>query len=257
MLVADAVGFRFPGAAVDAVADVTLTMRRGQVTAILGPNGAGKTTLFRLLAGFMRPTSGEVRLDDRALTSIRPAERARLVAVSAQNPERPEAWTGLEVTLMGRVPHLSGRQLENSRDLEIARAALERLDAMELAGRPFGQLSGGEQQRVLLARALCQDTPVVLLDEPTSQLDPKHALTVARVCRELAADGRAVGCVLHDVNLATQLADVVVMLKRGRVVAQGPPRQALTPERLIDVYGVRPALLDHGGRPVVVFHGDG
>jgi len=255
MLVAKNVSFRYDGAARDAVKGVDVTIAEGQVTAILGPNGAGKSTLFRLLAGFVAPSSGAVTVGGKPLSTLKPAERARTIAVSAQNPERPEAWTALEVTLMGRVPHLRGRQLENEADHVAAKDALARLDALDLAERAFGQLSGGEQQRVLLARALCQDTPVLLLDEPTSQLDPRHALAVATVSRELAAEGRAVGCVLHDVNLAAQLADRVVMMKAGQVAAEGTPAEVLSPERLSEVYGVDSVRLDHAGRPVILFGG--
>lgn len=242
ILRAECVSFSYRAAASAqalALAEVSLALEPGAITTIVGPNGAGKSTLFRVLAGFAAPTQGEVFLGDAGLSRLSPAERARSIAVATQDAERPEAWTALEVVLMGRAPHLGGRQFESDADRAAALSALGRLDGAHLGDRAFGQLSGGEQQRVLIARAVCQDTSIVLLDEPTSHLDPRQTVGVAQVCRSLADAGKTVCCILHDLNLAAQLGDHMVVMAAGRIVAHGVPSTVLTPTLLREVYGVQ------------------
>ena len=237
----DAVGARYGARRV--LEGVDLALAPGSVTAILGPNGSGKTTLLRLLAGLLAPTAGRVLLGERPLDEIPRRELARAVALVGVEPEIPFAWTALEIVLMGRAPHLAAGRLEGAAEIERARAALARLDAAPLAHRAITELSAGERQRVLLARGLCQQTPALLLDEPTSHLDPAHALRLASILRELAADGRAIAWVAHDLNLAARGADRLVFLRHGRVAAAGSPDEVLTEATIRQVFGV-------GGRRV-------
>lgn len=222
---------------------IDLRLEAGAVTAVLGPNGAGKTTLLRLLAGLNRPTAGRVTWDGSDLAGLSPPQLARRVALVGAEPQIPFAWSALEIVLMGRAPHVATGALEGPEDIQAARAALARVDATELSDRPITELSAGERQRVLIARGLCQDTPVLLLDEPTSHLDPAHASRLTGVLRAAAAGGRAVVWVAHDVNLAARGADRLVFLKDQTVAAQGAPDVMLTEEIMRRVYGI-------GGRRV-------
>ncbi len=256
----EAVGvrYRYPGAAGEVLDGVSLGASAGEVTALLGPNGAGKSTLLRLLAGLLAPAEGSVRVGGEDIAALSPAALARRRAVVGAEEVPAFAWTALEVVLMGRAPHLvlGGRggafALEAEGDLALARAALARVDCAHLEARSVASLSSGERQRVWLARALCQDTPVLLLDEPTSHLDPAHALHVGALLRGLAAEGRAVVAVLHDPNLAGQAADQIVFLAQGGIAAAGRPGDVLVPEVLGAVYGVRARRVGDAP-PAVVF----
>lgn len=251
VLQADGIGYRLSQR--DLLADVSLALCPGELLALLGPNGAGKTTLLRLLAGELRPTTGAVLLDGRPLSAFAPAELARRRAVLPQSTLLRFPFTVLEVALMGRHPHL-GPAGETPGDVAAARAALARAEALALEGQRYPTLSGGEQGRVNLARALAQDTPLLLLDEPTAHLDPRHQHATLRLARELAAEGSAVLAVLQDVNQAATYADRVALLRDGRLVAAGSPWQVLTPERLEAVFGLPFTLTRHPflDRPLLV-----
>ena len=238
-----------------AVRDVTLSLAPGELLGLVGPNGSGKSTLIRAVTRVVPPLAGEVQLlgDDAFRLSQR--EVALRVAVVPQTPLLPEAFTALEVVLLGRTPHLGLLQAEGPADLEATRRAMLVTDTWRLAQRRIGELSGGERQRVVIARALAQETPVLLLDEPTAHLDIGHqAATLALMgdlCRRL---GKGVLAAVHDLTLASQFCHRLVMLHQGRVVASGEPTQVLTQERLEHVYGAHVHILRHPltGRPVVV-----
>ena len=231
-----------------------LEAAQGTVMALAGPNGVGKSTLLRAVAGALRPTRGEIRVMGTDVYSLSGRERALLVSMVPQNPELPRGATALEVTLMGRNPHLGLLAWESTADVDIAIEALRMTDAEELADRPVHQLSGGERQRVAIAMALAQQTPVVLLDEPTANLDLAYQPAIMRLLRELANSGKTVVTAVHDLTLAGQFCDSVALVGGGQVVACGPPEKTLTPEAIRQVYGAETLVLEHPetGKPIVV-----
>jgi iron complex transport system ATP-binding protein len=206
-------------------------------TAVVGPNGAGKSTLLRCVAGLQRHT-GRVLVDGRNVTSLSPRERSREVGYAPQIPMLPEAVTVAEYVLLGRTPYrplLAGPRRE---DREVVEGALDRLDLGPLAGRTLRTLSGGERQRAVLARALAQHPRMLLLDEPTASLDLGHAQTVLEIVDELRREhGMTVVTTLHDLVLAGQYAERVILLAEGRVVAAGRPADVLTSQALARHYG--------------------
>jgi len=242
-----------------ALRDVSLSLARGELLGVVGPNASGKSSLIRAITNVITPRRGEVRLDGSPVRGLSQRELALRVAVVPQNPTLPEAFTALEVVLMGRTPHLGLLQSEGRADWAAVRRALEETDAWELAERRIGELSGGERQRVVIARALAQEAPLLLLDEPTAHLDVGHQAAVLelvqRLCRSNGVDGcpRAVLAVVHDLTLAAQYCDRLVMLSEGRLVAQGSPHEVLSPQVLSSVYRTQVAVFTHPltGRPVV------
>ncbi|MBI1885764.1 MAG: ABC transporter ATP-binding protein [Chloroflexi bacterium] len=234
---------------------VSLSVTRGEVVGLVGPNGSGKSTLIRAVTRVVRLQRGTVRLLGEDLASLGQRDVALRAAVVPQNPLLPEAFTALQVVLMGRTPHLGLLATEGGADLEAARRALEATDARDLAARRIAELSGGERQRVVVARALAQEAPLLLLDEPTAHMDIGHQAAVLALILSLCRDGaRGALAAVHDLTLAAQSCHRLVMLHRGRVVAEGPPHDVLTPQRLRQVYGAEAVVFDHPltGRPVVV-----
>jgi iron complex transport system ATP-binding protein len=225
---------------------VSLSVRAGEVLALVGPNGAGKSTLLRCISGVVRASSGAIRLDDLDLQRLSAAARARLVAVVPQMVHLPEAFTVSEIVLMGRTPHLPIWAGESRQDCAVAWAAMKKTQTDDLVDRRAQELSGGEQQRVIIARALTQEPRVLLLDEPTAHLDLKHQLGILELVRGLAHEhGLAVMMTLHDLNQAAAYADRLALLKQGEIVAEGDAHSVLTAQRLGDVYGVRVIVGQH------------
>lgn len=229
------VAFAFPGREVlDAV---SLEVSPGEIVGLLGPNGSGKSTTIRVLSGILRDYRGSARVEGDEVRSIDRAELARRVAVVPQEPRFAFPFSALEVVLMGRHPHLAGWAFESAQDVERAQAALARVSAEDLADRPIAELSAGERQRVVFARALAQEPRSLLLDEPASFLDIRHQVALYDRVRELARDeGCAVLTVLHDLNLAAEYCDRVYLLHRGRVAADGPVEETFTYEVLTRVF---------------------
>jgi iron complex transport system ATP-binding protein len=226
----------------------------GEVLGLVGPNGSGKTTLIRAVTGAVPLREGSVRVAGRDVSALRQHELARLVAVVPQEPVLPGGFAALDCVLMGRTPHLRLLQAEGASDLEAARRAMLATGSWPLAERRVDELSGGERQRVVVARALAQETPLLLLDEPTAHLDIGHQAGVLGLMRTLCREqGKAVLAVVHDLTLAAQYCDRMVMLSQGAVVAAGDPAEVLTPALLEDVYGVPVDVFPHPstGRPVV------
>jgi iron complex transport system ATP-binding protein len=225
------------------VSGVDLEARPGEVVGILGPNGSGKSTLLRTLYRALKPAAGAVLVGgDDVWRQLSARGAARRTAAVTQHADEDFRLSVLEVVLMGRTPHQSLFARTGSADERIARQALRQVGMHDLADRLFTTLSGGEQQRIVLARALCQQSRVLVLDEPTNHLDIAHQLEFLELVRELAT---TTILVLHDLNLAATYCDRLYVLSAGRVVATGPVGEVLTPELVHDVFGVRGHLGTH------------
>ncbi len=224
-----------------AVADVSLTLKAGEFTAIIGPNGAGKSTLLRALNGQLRPATGAVLLDGEPIEKFSRRSIGRRIAVVAQEAELRFPVTVLEFVLGGRFAWASnaGWGWETERDLHIAEAVLNETELSDLSGRLMNELSGGERQRAVLARALATEAAFLLLDEPTANLDLSHQATLLTLVRNRCDQHESAALVItHDINLAAQFADHILLMKRGKVLKAGPPRAVLTPELLREVFDV-------------------
>jgi len=227
--------------------------RAGRLVCLLGPNGSGKTTLLRCLLGRLRPQSGTILLDGRPVGQYRPRGLARMLAYVPQLPESAFAFSVEEIVLLGRLAHTGAMGLASQKDLEVARAAMEMTQVLAFADRSLEELSGGEAQRVMIARALAQQPSVILLDEPTSHLDIRNQVTIYRMMGRLAHDWQmAVVCVSHDVNLAGRFADEMVIMRGGRIVAGGSPRDVVRQDVLREAYDVEIDLIDAGDRGVPI-----
>jgi iron complex transport system ATP-binding protein len=227
--------------------NISFELPPGNILAVIGPNGAGKTTLIRALTGIIPLSGGQICVHGKQLNRLSVGDRARWIAVVPQARNLPPAFSAWETVLLGRTPHLNWLGQVSEKDEAIARSAMARTQTLELAARPVGELSGGEQQRLLLARALAQAAPILLLDEPTSHLDLQFQLALLDQIRALATEEKlSVLVVLHDLNLAARYADRVALLVHGEVRALGPAQAVLTPELLSPVYHV-PLEVIHGG----------
>ncbi|MFO7700333.1 MAG: heme ABC transporter ATP-binding protein [Acidimicrobiia bacterium] len=233
---------------------VDLEGRRGELIALCGPNGAGKSTLLRILAGDLSPHPGRVVVDGFDTSSATPAELARARAVMRQGGRSDIPFTAIAVVEMGRYPHRSDPDASRAADIRAIRAAMERTETDHLAGRIYATLSGGEQTRVVMARILAQDAPVVLLDEPTTALDVAHQERVLAEVRRIADEGSCVIAVLHDLNAASYYADRVVMMADARIAATGTPTEVLRSDLLNSVYGQEMTVVEHPTRncPLVI-----
>jgi iron complex transport system ATP-binding protein len=249
-------GYRGAAAGLPPVLDgVSLKVERGASVALLGPNGAGKTTLLKLLAGMLQPRGGQVTLDGRPVSALTRREIARRLAVVPQETRTPFDFTVIEMVLMGRYPHLGAFELEGARDLAIAREALAATGTTAFESRAFSTLSGGEKQRVVIAGALAQSAEVLLLDEPTAALDLRYQFEIITLLRRLNAErGTTVIVSTHDLNLAAALCDRMVLLRGGRIMAQGATGEVLTPEHVRALYEIDADVQFHqrAGRMMVV-----
>ena len=234
---------RFDGT--EAVRDFSLDVAAEEWVMLIGPNGAGQTSVLRALCGLLS-FAGEARLDGRDVRGLGRRELARLIAFVPQNPETPPELTVGEYVLLGRTPHLGYLATEGRRDLQAATRALERLDLLPFAERGLGSLSGGELQRAVLARALAQEAPVLLLDEPTTSLDLGRQQQVLELVDSLRGDGLTVVSTMHDLTLAGQYADRLVLLDRGMIVAEGEPDEVLSTANLAAYYGASVRIVSDG-----------
>ncbi|HMA51906.1 MAG TPA: ABC transporter ATP-binding protein [Magnetospirillaceae bacterium] len=224
---------------------VSLSVAKGEMIGLIGPNGAGKTALLRLAVGFEKPDAGEVRLDDGLLSALPAAERARRLAYLPQQPETAWPITVAQAVALGRLPH-------GDRDEGAVARALEAVGMREFKDRPLTRLSGGERALVLLARALAVEAGLLLLDEPTANLDPAHQLRVMEVLRKRADHGDAVVVVMHDLSLATRSCDRLAVLHQGRLAADGTPDTILDDPLLREVFSITVERGQVDGRPFLV-----
>lgn len=230
-------GVRFAYGPIQALTDLSVSVRQGELFGLLGPNGSGKSTLVRLLSRVLSPCCGTIRLAGKDLQGYRREELARQIAVVPQETRVELPFSVLEVVLMGRTPYLSGFGFERARDLAVAYRAMEQTGVRALAARKIHELSGGERQRVILARAFAQEPRLLLLDEPTAFLDIKHQVEVYDVVKELCRQtGLTVIAALHDINLAASYCDRVALLRAGGVFCCGTPEEVCTRSNIETVY---------------------
>ncbi len=250
----EAENLRFGYRGTPAVCDVTLTLREGQFLGLAGPNGAGKTTLLNLLTGYLHPASGSVRMGGRDLARLRRREIAAGIAVVPQRTEFVYSYGVLEMVLMGRQPYLGLAALDTPEDIALAEAALDHVGASHLRDKAFDELSGGEQQLVLIARALAQEAPVVVLDEPATFLDLRHQYEIMELLAGLARGGRAVLATFQDLNLPARWCTHLAIMRCGTLASQGTPAGVLDQALLREVYGI-PLVVEAGeqGIPRVEF----
>ncbi|WP_460801589.1 heme ABC transporter ATP-binding protein [Microbacterium sp. GXF6406] len=251
-LTASAITVRPASAGRAILEDASIEVNPGEIHALVGPNGAGKSTLFSVLSGDLTPESGDVLLDGRRVSDIRPRDLARLRAVLLQENAVSFPFSAEEVVRMGRAPW--ARTEHEEHDDAIVFEAMRATEVDGLAHRSVSSLSGGERARVALARVLAQKAPIMLLDEPTAALDLKHHEDVMRIVRATADAGATVAVVLHDLNAALAHADRLTLLAFGRVIASGTPAEVLTAERIEQVYGQPVDAFPHPltGVPLVV-----
>jgi iron complex transport system ATP-binding protein len=235
--------------------EVSLEVQSGEILALIGPNGAGKTTLIRAVSGVIPVQSGNVSVNGQDVSRLSPMERARHLSVVPQAHNLPASFTVYESVLLGRTPYLGWLGRTGKFDHECVMCSLESTQLIPLSDRYVGELSGGEQQRVLLARALTQSTPVMLLDEPTTHLDLQHQAGLFRLVRTLAKEKQlAILMVVHDLNLASLYADRVALLVEGEIKSIGSPFEVLTEANLTHVYNIPIHVIPHPeyGNPLVL-----
>ena len=238
----DAHGVSFSVEAKTLLDRVDMRAERGQFVGLIGPNGAGKSTLLRTLSGVIRHQEGAVWLEGADLSAMPARDVAAMLALVPQIAPYTQGFTAFELVLMGRYPHLGRFQVEGQADDRIAREAMRLTETDQFEQRTLETLSGGERQRVFLARALAQQPRILLLDEPTSNLDILHQLTILGLVRRLVDDGLTAIAAIHDLNLAARYCDRLVLISNGAVVTEGPPEEVLTPETIESAFGVRSAV---------------
>ncbi|MBW1912673.1 MAG: ABC transporter ATP-binding protein [Deltaproteobacteria bacterium] len=252
ILTLEGIGFRYGDAW--ALKGIDLQVNAGEIVGILGPNGSGKTTLLKIMDGILAPVEGDISIRSRSIKDLKRNELAREVAMVAQENHFRFSFSALEIVLMGRYPHLGRLQFEGARDMDIALESLRATQATEFTERSIHELSGGEKQRVLIARALAQEPRIILLDEPTSFLDLKFKREVFRLISSLSHEKNlSVVLVSHDIDLAAQYCTRLVMLKNGSIYEMGEPEKVVTVANIEAVYEC-PVLVDTNpasGRPRV------
>ncbi len=256
LLAVSGIGFSYRSKPV--LHDISFTVGRGTVCGLLGPNASGKTTLLKCINGVLTPKEGEVRVNGSLLGAMPRRQVARLMAVVPQQMSLAFSFTALQMVVMGRSARLGALKLPSGRDRSEACAAMAELGVGHLAERSFNELSGGERQLVLLARALFQETPILLLDEPTSHLDFRNQYRILDVVSEMThAKGLATLVTLHDPNLASRYCTHLVVLKDGRLHRKGPRETVFEEKTLREVYGMEVSVHRMPGEPPVVLPGTG
>lgn len=232
-----------------------VSLKQGNLTALVGPNGSGKTTLLRLMSGLMNPTEGEAQLNGNHIEHYSRNTLAQNISFVPQDTHVDFAFTVKEIVAMGRHPYLGKFRREGAKDKSAIDEAMHRADVVHLSDRFVTELSGGERQRVIIARALATESDILLLDEPTANLDIAHALDVLELCKALAEEGKTVGIALHDINAAARYANEIVLLNNGHIFKQGKPDEVLQEGFLNEVFNVCTDKLQAvDGNPIFVFY---
>jgi len=237
------------------VRDLTFRVMPGEMVGLIGPNGSGKSTIIKALSRVISPSSGQIFLDGKDISQISRGDLARLLGVVPQMPLLPNAFTAFEIVLMGRNPHLGLLQYEGARDLAITWQAMERTATQSLAERRIDELSGGEIQRLVIARVLAQEPKSILLDEPTANLDIRHQVEILNLIKSLClGNNLTVLAALHDLNLASQYCDRLILINRGCIHAQGTPGEVINSQNIKEVYGADHCVYTHpaNGLPTVL-----
>ena len=241
----------FSYSSVPVLNDVTLDLNGPKLISILGPNGVGKSTLIHCINKILTPVSGTVMIDGQDVGGIKLKDMAKIVGYVPYSSNDTFPLTVVDTVLMGRHPYSTWNSLDH--DLDIVYDTLERLGISDLAMRPFNELSAGQHQKVMLARGLVQEPKVLLLDEPTSNLDVRHQLDVVKMLRELSREkNMLVVMICHDINIAAKFSDEIILLDKGTVYAVGTPDEVITPTNLEEVYGVESVVINDLGSPHVI-----
>ena len=241
----------FSYASIPVIKDICLEVAESEILGIVGPNGAGKSTLIRCIDRILAPQKGTVLLDGKDIKKLNRMEIARKMGYVPQSASQIFSTTVFDTVLMGRRPHLSWRS--NEKDIGKVLEVLQMLKIEDLAMRDINELSGGQKQKVFIARALAQEPDVLLLDEPTSNLDIKHQLEVMEIIKNIVRDkGISAVIAIHDLNLAARYSDRIVMMDNGRIFAAGNPSSVLTQDNIKLVYGVEVIVSNHNGTPYII-----
>ncbi|MFA5629595.1 MAG: ABC transporter ATP-binding protein [Dehalococcoidales bacterium] len=225
---------------------IDLEVASGELLGLVGPNGCGKSTLIKGITDVIPLQGGEIFFDDKSVSNMARSEIARIMAVVPQSASLPDAFTAFEVVLMGRTPHMKFLEYEGPKDIEIAVKSMEITDTLHLAERRVGELSGGEKQRLTIARALTQQPKIILLDEPTSNLDINYQVETLELILGLCKkEGIAALAALHDLNLAAQFCNRIVMLHKGGIFSAGTPKEVVTALNVKEVYGADVYISEH------------
>ena len=231
--------------------DINLSLEKGDLVALIGPNGAGKTTLLKLLSHLLRPRRGQIKLAERDLESFSRRELARYLAVVPQGLVVPFSFTAWEMAMMGRTPYARPFFTNGAEDERVVREKMEMTNTLSLAQRLYGELSGGEQQRVIIAMALAQEPQILLIDEPIVHLDINHQIEILELIKRLNRDSTlTVLATMHDLNLAALYFDRLILLDEGCIVAEGSPDQVLIKETIEEVFRARVEIQSHPTRRV-------
>ncbi len=250
-MIIDINGLQFGYSSVPVLKDVTVKMEGPKFISILGPNGVGKSTLIHCINKILAPKGGTVMIDGREVSDITIKEMSKIAGYVPYSANDTFPLTVVDTVLMGRHPHSHRGSLD--KDLDVVYSILDMLDIMDLAMRSFSELSAGQHQKVMLARGLAQEPQVLLLDEPTSNLDVRHQIDVAKMLRQLSRDKQIlVIMICHDINIAAKYSDEIVLLDGGIVYSVGTPQEVITAENLEKVFGVRSTVIDDDGFPHVI-----
>jgi iron complex transport system ATP-binding protein len=233
--------------------NISFSLKEGRMLCILGRNGCGKTTLLRCISGYNKPSFGRVFIDNRDIRSISPIKLSRLIAQVTQSPYFQYDYSVYDLVMMGRNPYIGAFSRESETDVQSVRDAMERTSTAHLANRSILTLSGGEQRRVWIARAIAQKTKLLLLDEPVSGLDIAHQINILSMIRRLCEEtGTAALCVLHDINLAAHYAHELMLMKDGQICFSGMPEEVLTKRSIEDAFGIEAEVTKEQNSPYVI-----